>query len=181
MFGLSGNESSQAVRQSCAPGFEMVDIRFPLRVQAFATKHVRRVVCGLHAFIFYSRCPSALRNTLRRTINSTTNSTPHLALPGRGPLSSSTLMVRRASPPLSETLSRESCKTACADAGFPFYGLEWSILCYCGGKETTKARFIEGLEEYKLADATEACSMPCPVGETGDTCGGSGAIEIWEV
>lgn len=81
----------------------------------------------------------------------------------------------------SETLSRASCKATCEEAGFPFYGLEWSILCYCGGRETNKTNFVEGIAEYKLADATEACSMPCPSGDIGDTCGGSGAIEIWVV
>lgn len=101
--------------------------------------------------------------------------------PGHGPFPPVPLVVNSSSLPKSETLSRESCKTTCAAAGFPFYGLEWSILCYCGGKQTTKAMFIDGIAAYKLADATEACSMPCPVGDTGDTCGGSGAIEIWEV
>ncbi|CAM9665667.1 unnamed protein product [Pylaiella littoralis] len=82
----------------------------------------------------------------------------------------------------SKSLSRASCKEACAKDDFPFYGLEWSILCYCGGKHTTKAKFLEGIQEYQLAEATEACSMPCPAGDDPeDTCGGPGTIEVWEV
>eukprot|EP00752_Nemacystus_decipiens_P008859 g7905.t1 len=81
----------------------------------------------------------------------------------------------------SENLSRGSCKAECEKDGFPFYGLEWSILCYCGGTQTRKDDFIDGIAEFRLADATMACSMPCPVGDAADTCGGSGAIEIWEV
>lgn len=80
----------------------------------------------------------------------------------------------------SEALSRTSCKEACGKGGFPFYGLEWSIVCLCGGNKTTKANFIDGIEAYRLADDTGACDMPCP-GNREDTCGGHGAIEIWEV
>ncbi|CAN0484313.1 unnamed protein product, partial [Ectocarpus sp. 12 AP-2014] len=74
----------------------------------------------------------------------------------------------------SEALSRTSCKEACEEGGFPFYGLEWSIICFCGGNKTTKAKFIEGIEAYRLADDTGACDMPCP-GNGEDTCGGYGA------
>lgn len=94
-------------------------------------------------------------------------------------------MIRTPPKKISNSTSRVSCKDSCADEGFPFYGLEWSIKCYCGGKQTTnvtKGDFLEGIQEYKLAEATEACGMPCPAGDDPeDTCGGAGAIEIWEV
>ncbi len=83
-------------------------------------------------------------------------------------------------PPLkSDSLNRESCKKACGSKGFPFFGLEWSIVCYCGGKEAGKETFIDMLDKYRVDD--ESCGLPCPKPGVGDTCGGSGFIEIGEV
>ena len=81
----------------------------------------------------------------------------------------------------SGSLAREDCKELCGGHGFPFYGLGWSIVCYCGGKETTKSKlsFIEMLNEYQVDD--ELCDLPCPGADTVDTCGGKGFIEIGEV
>lgn len=53
-------------------------------------------------------------------------------------------------------------------------------MCFCGGKETTKAKYLEGLDQFVLGEETNACSMPCP-GNVGETCGGANAIEVWEV
>ncbi|CAM9354384.1 unnamed protein product, partial [Hapterophycus canaliculatus] len=80
----------------------------------------------------------------------------------------------------SGSLSRETCRDACVTDGFPFFGLEWSIFCHCGGRGITKAEFIEGVKDFQLADDTDECNMPCP-GNKEDNCGGPGAIEIWEV
>lgn len=76
-------------------------------------------------------------------------------------------------------LTRSSCQELCASEEYPFYGLEWSIRCTCGGKETSKDKFIEGVAEFKLNEVTEACEMPCAGDET-ESCGGQEAFEIWE-
>ncbi|CAM9623568.1 unnamed protein product, partial [Scytosiphon promiscuus] len=80
----------------------------------------------------------------------------------------------------SDSLSRESCRDACESDGFPFYGLEWSIFCHCGGRGVTKTNFMEGVREFQLAEDTDECDMPCP-GDKEENCGGPGAIQIWEV
>ena len=80
---------------------------------------------------------------------------------------------------LGSDLTRSSCQTLCAEEDYPFYGMEWSIRCACGGKETTKDKFIEGVAEFKLNEVAEACDMPCAGDET-ETCGGQEAFAIWE-
>lgn len=52
-------------------------------------------------------------------------------------------------------------------------------MCFCGGKETTKKKFLEGVDTFKLSEEVQACDMPCP-GNAAQTCGGQNAIEIWE-
>lgn len=51
-------------------------------------------------------------------------------------------------------------------------------MCFCGGNKTDKEAFIEMIDEYRVDD--ESCGLPCPEPSVGDTCGGSGFIEIGE-
>lgn len=79
-----------------------------------------------------------------------------------------------------DDLTPASCKSLCDEKDFPFYGLEWSIMCFCGGKETAKVKFIEGIDKFKLGNNASACDMPCPRSAS-ETCGGQSALEIWEI
>ncbi|CAM9363879.1 unnamed protein product [Ectocarpus fasciculatus] len=66
-------------------------------------------------------------------------------------------------------LTTEHCGLLCDIEGFSFYGLQYSIQCWCGDHNT----------EYS-ANGDGVCDMPCG-GDAYDMCGGSYSMDIYSV
>lgn len=80
----------------------------------------------------------------------------------------------------STSMTKLACRTFCKHGGYPFYGLEWSLMCLCGGEGTDQNLFLEDLKDFKLDERLNACDMPCS-GNVTETCGGENTAEIWQV
>ncbi|KAK9436022.1 Carbohydrate-binding WSC [Metarhizium brunneum] len=66
------------------------------------------------------------------------------------------------------TFTTKKCLAACEKQGFPFAGVEFGKECWCGvvlANDTAKAD-------------TSQCNMPCQ-GDSSDTCGGRGRLNLW--
>lgn len=81
----------------------------------------------------------------------------------------------------SEALTPQVCYTLCKGQGFAFYGVEWSIMCFCGGSDETRSVILDDVTQLQ----EEECYLRCP-GNIGDVkytmkCGGQSAIQVWEI
>lgn len=68
-----------------------------------------------------------------------------------------------------DKLTPRMCAFACASAGFPLSGTEYSFECYCG------STILASL--YLSSDLTTGCSMPC-TGASTSACGGSSKLSV---
>ncbi|WWD17948.1 hypothetical protein CI109_102393 [Kwoniella shandongensis] len=67
------------------------------------------------------------------------------------------------------SLTVDSCLTVCEDKGFAYAGVEFGKECYCGAALPTDVKYSQ-----------TACNMKC-AGDASETCGGSYAIELFEL
>lgn len=72
-----------------------------------------------------------------------------------------------ASLPNSQDLTAEGCAATCASSGYKFFGLQYSIECWCGNDGGSHGAIDE-----------EECLFPCS-GDPSTACGGGFAISLY--
>jgi hypothetical protein len=67
----------------------------------------------------------------------------------------------------STKMTVELCHADCSMAGYRYAGLEYGVECWCGNAIAALAELDAG-----------SCGAVCP-GDSGETCGGSNALQLY--